>query len=312
MPVRVDRSGRERKKFDAPVPLSEFAKRQKSHTSHTGHGRRDQLTAGERTRILRMLRDEGGRMADEESQVFVGVPPAPRFDMDFEDSPAPPPSQQMPVQRPEVNAKPAVVVGLAQANSRRSKRQSVAQPAQAPSRVMPSPPPPPSRVMPAQPPPVPRAKGASQPPPTPGSRTPRRELPRPFDEKTRAVNDEELMAALRGAPGPGRVTYDEHAPGGVFDAPTRVAGSADMFDDDAMTRPGEGLPAKFLASTTEPSAPPEHLDEGHEDESTRLASVDSVAAVERGRRGGSRHDESTRAVDIRDQRAMSDVDWDID
>ena len=39
------------------------------HT-HTGHGRRDQLTAGERTRILRMLRDEGGRMADEESQVL--------------------------------------------------------------------------------------------------------------------------------------------------------------------------------------------------------------------------------------------------
>ena len=53
------------KKFDAPVPLSEFAKRGRSQSDgtgggtgvssnahlHTGHGRRDQLSAGERTRI---------------------------------------------------------------------------------------------------------------------------------------------------------------------------------------------------------------------------------------------------------------------
>ena len=37
------------------------------HHGHTGHGRRDQLSAGERTRILRMLRDEGGRLADEDT-----------------------------------------------------------------------------------------------------------------------------------------------------------------------------------------------------------------------------------------------------
>ena len=40
------------KKFDAPVPLSEFAKRGKT-SEHTGHGRRDQLSAGERTQIGR-------------------------------------------------------------------------------------------------------------------------------------------------------------------------------------------------------------------------------------------------------------------
>jgi thioredoxin reductase (NADPH) len=89
------------KKFDAPVPLSEFAKRGKTrgdgtgiHHTHTGHGRRDQLSAGERTRILRMLRDEGGRLADEDSAVHIGAAPsAPGrdYDFDFDDSPAPAP-----------------------------------------------------------------------------------------------------------------------------------------------------------------------------------------------------------------------------
>ncbi|MDQ3301160.1 MAG: NAD(P)-binding domain-containing protein, partial [Myxococcota bacterium] len=86
------------KKFDAPVPLSEFAKRGKTqgptaasggtgvHHAHTGHGRRDQLSAGERTRILRMLRDEGGRLADEDSQVYIGAAPGGRDDdYDFAD-----------------------------------------------------------------------------------------------------------------------------------------------------------------------------------------------------------------------------------
>jgi thioredoxin reductase (NADPH) len=53
------------KKLDQPMPLSEFAKRQRTHS---GQGRRDQLSPGERTRVLRMLRDVGGRIADEESQ----------------------------------------------------------------------------------------------------------------------------------------------------------------------------------------------------------------------------------------------------
>nr|MDQ3369997.1 NAD(P)-binding domain-containing protein [Myxococcota bacterium] len=90
------------KKFDAPVPLSEFAKRGKTqgpqaqpgtgvHHAHTGHGRRDQLSAGERTRILRMLRDEGGRLADEDSQVYIGAAPGNKdYDFDFDDPASPP------------------------------------------------------------------------------------------------------------------------------------------------------------------------------------------------------------------------------
>src|ERR1700759_4750801 len=84
---REPREGREArgparaKKFDAPVPLSEFAKRGKTNAqSHSGFGRRDALSAGERTRILRMLRDEGGRLADEDSQVFIGTSPGRESD----------------------------------------------------------------------------------------------------------------------------------------------------------------------------------------------------------------------------------------
>jgi thioredoxin reductase (NADPH) len=114
-------AGGKSKKLDAPMPLSEFAKRQK-RLDHTGHGRRDQLTAGERTRILRMLRDEGGRLADEESQVHIGAaPPSPKgYDFDFDDenaAPAPPPAPSS--LRPDVPAKPALVVGLAQARNKR-------------------------------------------------------------------------------------------------------------------------------------------------------------------------------------------------
>ena len=66
------------KKLDAPMPLSEFAKRRARHDRNTvtpGTAVAISLTAGERTRILRMLRDEGGRIADEESQVHIGAAP---------------------------------------------------------------------------------------------------------------------------------------------------------------------------------------------------------------------------------------------
>ncbi len=318
LPVKVERSGGRAKKLDAPMPLSEFAKRQKtshqtSHT-HTGHGRRDQLTAGERTRILRMLRDEGGRMADEESQVFVGVPPAPKFDADFDDSPAPAPiSQPIPAQRsdrPDVTAKPAVVVGLAQANSRRSKRQSAIQqqlrakpPSQPPPRA-PQPPPPMA---------VARPKAGTQPPPTP-SPTPRRQLPKPFEDKTRAVNDEELMAALRSAPGPGRVESPRprRDQPGVFEAPTRIADvDARLFDEDeGMTRPGDA--PRFLQASTEPQLAPEHLDEGPDEEATRMANVSNISRAPRRAPPPPRGEERTRAVDIRDERKINDIDWDID
>jgi hypothetical protein len=304
------------KKLDAPMPLSEFAQRNNktSHT-HTGHGRRDQLTAGERTRILRMLRDEGGRMADEDSQVFVGAPPG--IDHDFDDSdlaPAPSPSQQMAAARPmDVTAKPAIVVGLAQASSRRKKNTGGPSPAQRPH-------------PPSQPPPFARSKAPSLPPPVPkdpNARTPRRELPKPFEEKTRQVNEQELLQAVRNAPGPGGP--GEHLiPGnrprtpGIFDAQTRVADiDGRLFDDDdGLTRPGDGLTRldddpRFIASKTEPSIAPEHLDD--EEEATSMASVDKLAALERAGRASqpARHEERTRAVDIRTDK-LSKIDWDID
>lgn len=49
-----------------PIPLSEFVGRARNERPK----QRDQLEPGERTRILRMLRDEGGRQADEDSQVY--------------------------------------------------------------------------------------------------------------------------------------------------------------------------------------------------------------------------------------------------
>jgi thioredoxin reductase (NADPH) len=54
-------------KLDKPMPLSEFARQRR----HDGRGRRDQLDARERTRVLRMLRDDGGRLADEDSKLYV-------------------------------------------------------------------------------------------------------------------------------------------------------------------------------------------------------------------------------------------------
>ncbi|MEZ4400700.1 MAG: NAD(P)-binding domain-containing protein [Kofleriaceae bacterium] len=113
------------KKIDQPVPLSEFAKRQRTGVSG---GRRDALSAGERTRVLRMLRDEGGRLADEESRVsFVDLAalraagPAPDPTPPPRRQPQPPPRAARPSRPPpaveEIVAKPAVIVGLAKATA---------------------------------------------------------------------------------------------------------------------------------------------------------------------------------------------------
>ena len=50
-----------------------------------------------------------------------------------------------------------------------------------------------------------------------------------------------------------------------------------------------------------------------EDEATRMANVDGIASLERANRNQKpSREESTRAVDIRNDPSMSDVDWDID
>ena len=55
-------------KLERPMPLSEFAKQARRHN---GQGRRDKLDPRERTRVLRMLRDEGGRRADDDSKLYL-------------------------------------------------------------------------------------------------------------------------------------------------------------------------------------------------------------------------------------------------
>jgi hypothetical protein len=212
-----------------------------------------------------------------------------------------------------------VVVGLALANQRRAKRQS-ASPRERAKQPSASPPPAPgssARTKAASVPPPPRQtplvlqrdKPPTQPPPPP-----RAKLPSPFDDKTRAVNDPELIAALRGEPptqrpDPRSKTYDDPTPLG---APSLLNGI-----EDSVTQAAGDL--AFLAATTE-RAP---LTLEPDDEANRLAGQEALARAERVERaeraaGGARarprgaNDERTRAVDIRDDPSISDVDWDID
>ncbi|HUS29879.1 MAG TPA: NAD(P)-binding domain-containing protein [Kofleriaceae bacterium] len=338
-------AGGKGKKLDAPMPLSEFAKRQR-RADHTGHGRRDQLTAGERTRILRMLRDEGGRIADEESQVHIGAaPPSPKgYDFDFDDenaAPPPPPSAPM---RADVPAKPALVVGLAQA---RNKRQTGGPVRNKPVSVAPPAPPVPDMRQPLGDPRRPlepmRSKAPSMPPPVPGGRAaPRRTAPppNPFHEKTRAMQDEELVNAVRSAPGPGRSLFDEPTRMGDIDAHLLESTKRESALDHAPTGPDPEYPPKFLDAATELDSMfgKKHMQGGsnsfanNDDEATRMANVDVMAkqqkrpparkqppppGVSSKRSPVPAHaDDSTRAVDIRKDPnrdpAMGDVDWDID
>jgi len=344
--VKTDGRGKPGKKFDAPVPLSEFAKRGKTqagiarsdatgiHHNHTGHGRRDQLSAGERTRILRMLRDEGGRLADEDSQVYIGAAPNNKaYDFDFDDpadraggpsaAPIAPPAPAS-APRPDVPAKPAVVVGLAQAQSRsRAKKPSVAPPAPPrrdgppPPPARTAPPPPPGRSAPATVPPPSRAgspapsRGKS-PPPARSGQPARRPVPPPFsDEPTRQVDDE-LLAQLRGGqlrPTPPPPSY--------ADEPTRLGNiDARAYDEanlDAATVALDGGPVfggRANQVKTDPQGPPLTLDETGTEEATSIASLDGIAAMERARHQG--NDERTRAVNIRNDPSISDIDWDLD
>jgi len=333
--AKPDARAQRAKKFDAPVPLSEFAKRGKSNVqAHTGHGRRDALSAGERTRILRMLRDEGGRLADED-EVHIGAAPNNRdYNFDFDDSPAPAPTAV----RPDVPAKPAVVVGIAQAQAARTNHKRAEKPATATSHPRPA-------VQHAQPPqslppqslPPQSLSPQSQPPP-PRSRQmavaqqqqqPRRPVPVPFgDEPTRQVDDE-LLTALRNQtpakpapkptpralPRPSLPRPSASRPA-HHDEPTRMAHiDALAFDDahgvDEMTRPSSDFPPQFLSPATDPSFAA--FEDHHEpEEATRLASLEGIAAMERARNHGPSNDERTRAVNIRNDPSISDIDWDLD
>ncbi|HEY0191289.1 MAG TPA: hypothetical protein VGC42_09230, partial [Kofleriaceae bacterium] len=365
-PLRADSKPGRSKKLDGPVPLSEFAKRGKtSDRSHSGHGRRDALSAGERTRILRMLRDEGGRLADEDEDLYIGgapaaAPPAPpAFDFDFDE--APPIGPPVTSLRPDVPARPAVVVGIAQAQAARTNQRArhpkpSHPPPLSPQQAMPPAPPPPStrQHLPLGPTPEhlnapmtlpptgeqpvlpPRGRSRAMaavaaPPPSSQSRRP---VPAPFgDEPTRQVDDQ-LLSALRNAPPakrqdpapqPARASATSPKPAlpkpGVHsarpDEETRIsidtnalAPSASGFENDEMTRPSDDLHHKFLANA--PATDPHGFTgfEDHGDEATRLSSYDGLSALERARAQG--NDERTRAVNIRNDSSISDVDWDLD
>jgi hypothetical protein len=81
---------------------------------------------------------------------------------------------------------------------------------------------------------------------------------------------------------------------------------------DELTRPAGEFAPRFLSPspTTEPGGGTGFED--HLDESTRLASLDGIAAMERARNHGPSHDDRTRAVNIRNDPSISDIDWDLD
>ena len=293
------------KKFDVPVPLSEFAKRGKSSNSHSGFGRRDALSAGERTRILRMLRDEGGRLADEDSQVFIGTAPGSRgiheYDFDLDDN-SPPMVPVPPVVRPDVPAKPAVVVGLAQAQAARQKRGSdkpaapraTAQGAAPPPPQLPPPLPPPvpgARSRPAQtaaPSPAPSAASAAPSVPSSASRRPPPPPPAPFaDEPTRQVDDE-LLNALRNAPTakpapkpslprPSASQPAAGRPSALQPAAGRPSALQPAAGRPSALQPAAGRPSALQPAAGRPSAMlPRPSVVAAPDEPTRLAHVDSL------------------------------------
>ncbi|MBK7536255.1 MAG: NAD(P)-binding domain-containing protein [Myxococcales bacterium] len=261
--------------LDGPVPLSEFARRQqRTGIHHSGHGRRDQLSAGERTRILRMLRDEGGRMADEDSQVYIGSAPGRGHDPDMDDAPAPPPSAAV---RMDMAARPAVVVGLAQASGGAKRR----------------------RGEPTSPPPLP---ARSAPPPPPTRRGP--ELPRPAgagavpafgEQRTRQV-DPRLLSAARQGPG-AMEGFDEEA--------TRI--NEPMFaEPNDATQLGAAVDPRAWAfeDSGRHVAPPRPLAgfEDHREEATTLGSMDFDRPAQ------SRREDRRDGADPR----MPNVDWDLE
>jgi hypothetical protein len=157
-------------------------------------------------------------------------------------------------------------------------------------------------------------------PPTGGSR-PAVEIPRSPSEPVAP-----LVAPLVETDWPGQVPARPVHIRAAHDEPTRMAkvdqygftappdldGREGLDGGDEMTRPSEDFAGRLRA----PSAVARNLGgfEDHQDpdEATRLASLDSMAAMERARAHGQTTDERTRAVNIRNDPSISDIDWDLD
>ncbi|MCB9571642.1 MAG: NAD(P)-binding domain-containing protein [Kofleriaceae bacterium] len=301
------------RKLDQPMPLSEFAKRSRTHS---GQGRRDALSPGERTRVLRMLRDVGGRLADEESQVsfLEAAAPAPahaplHLDPDDLSPPPEPRLQRVPGAAPppppptgEVSPKQAVIVGLAKAMSKgptsaRTRRPSTQPPAHGT---------PPQALPPAR---LKRPSAAPLPPPP---TAPRRGDWQ--DEPTRQADPASAAALLRqvrdGAP-------RSRPAGGFEDESTRAvdmdAEAMMLAADDA--RPTAERPRQSQATgkiDLGPRADSARFDRvAPEEDPTAFADVSELVRRERTRQGPT-HDDPTRAIDLGRTRSLSDVEWDLD
>ncbi len=294
------------KKIDQPIPLSEFAKR---HRTHAGGGRRDQLSAGERTRVLRMLRDEGGRIADEESKVSYidmaavrGAPgpgreptPAPRPRIERVAGAPPPPSHG----QDDIIAKQAVIVGLAKANATgprtRSNRPSDEVDLGPGARMKPGKGP---RPAPAGSPPPQAAPGRRPPPP------PSRPPPMFLEDATRQVDVRDAAAAAAasaGRPlrrGPARVGDDfrlddptraaEVDPRALAELARRDAGALDTLDEDDLdlgyltaTLGGKGSAGAIDLGPRDQSRQYPMLED--DEEATRLGDMSNLVAKERDR-----------------------------
>jgi thioredoxin reductase (NADPH) len=278
------------KKLEQPMPLSEFARRSRTHH---GDGRRDQLSPGERTRVLRMLRDVGGRLADEESQ--VSVLEASEVSAAMLDTPAPTPPPEPKVERlpgveppmfldDEAAPKQAVIVGLARAMSRGPTSSS-----RRPNGAPPTPPrgtPPGVQPVGARPPPRPR-RPSPIPAGPPRAKRPSA-LPPPtswLDEPTRQVDPGAAAELLR------RSSFDDED----TVASDRIGGSTTGAIDLGPRAESERFARVELPPVDEPTA---------------FADVSALVARERARAGA--QDAGRGRGDPARPRSMSDIEWDLD
>jgi hypothetical protein len=155
---------------------------------------------------------------------------------------------------------------------------------------------------------------------------PRRQVPAPFgDEPTRQVDDDLLtvlrnqMPASAPSKSPSRSSPKPKLPRpnvaipAHHDEPTRMAKIDPRGFDDPPGLDGSDFPPQFLspAQTADPSFG--SFEDHHDlDEATRLSSLEGIAAMERARNHGPSNDERTRAVNIRNDPSISDIDWDLD
>jgi hypothetical protein len=143
---------------------------------------------------------------------------------------------------------------------------------------------------------------------------PARKVPPPFsDEPTRQV-DNEILNALRSGQMPNRPPLP---PPAFNDEPTRMAPPMNLNDmrafgdDTGPEGPTGPMHGRFpqQAPATDPAVP--GIEQYPQDEATSIASLDGIAAMERARHSGN-NDERTRAVNIRNDPSISDIDWDLD